>query len=165
LSGIDITLIIIILLGAYGGYREGFLMELFSFLAIVLGVLGGFKLMGQAMILLTNKFNVDKVVLPYIAFGVVFIIIVIVVTLLGRLIKASIDKNFLGRVDQAAGALLGMLKVTFLVSVAIWIMNSLRVDTFDRWAEGSRLYPKVASFAPMVTNVIGKFVPVFKDIF
>lgn len=165
MSGIDIALIMIFLLGAYGGYREGFLMELFSFLAIVLGVLGGFKLMGQAMILLNNKFNVDKVVLPYIAFGVVFIIIVIVVTLLGRLLKASIDKNFLGRVDQAAGALLGMLKVTFLVSVAIWIMNSLRVDTLDRWTEGSRLYPKVASFAPMVTNVISKFVPVFKDIF
>jgi membrane protein required for colicin V production len=152
-------------LGAYGGYREGFLMELFSLLAIVLGVLGGFKLMGQAMILLANKFNVDKVVLPYIAFGVVFIIIVIVVTLLGRLIKASIDKNFLGRVDQAAGALLGMLKVTFLLSVVIWIMNSLRVDTLDHWSEGSRLYPKVASFAPMVTNLVSEFVPVFKNIF
>jgi membrane protein required for colicin V production len=165
LSGVDIILIIIILLGAYSGYKEGFLMELFSLLAIILGVLGGFKLMGQAMILLTHKFNIDKVVLPYIAFAVVFIIIVIVVTLLGRIIKASIDKNFLGRVDQAMGALLGMLKVTFVLSVAIWIMNSLRVHTLEHWAEDSRLYPKVAAFAPMVTNVVGKFIPIFKDIF
>jgi membrane protein required for colicin V production len=161
----DVALIIIILIGAYSGYKEGFLMELFSLLAIILGVLGGFKLMGEAMVFLSNKFNVDKAVLPYIAFGVVFIIIVILVTLLGRLIKASIDKNFLGRVDQASGALLGMLKATFLISVALWITNSFKADTLSKWSDNSKLYPKVAAFAPMITKWIAKFIPIFKDIF
>jgi membrane protein required for colicin V production len=165
LSGLDIALIIVILLGAYSGFKEGFLMGLISLLAIILGILGGFKLMGEAMVFLSNKFNVDKAVLPYIAFCAVFIIIVILVTLLGRLIKASLDENFLGRVDQAAGALLGMIKVTFLASIIIWLTNSLKSDALDKWADHSRLYPKVAAFAPMVTTWIGKYVPVFKDIF
>ena len=165
MSGLDIALIIVILLGAYSGFKEGFLMGLISFLAIVLGILGGFKLMGEAMLFLSDKFNVDKAVLPYIAFCVVFIIIVILVTLLGRMIKASLDENFLGRVDQAAGALLGMIKVTFLASIIIWLSNSLKPDALDKWSDHSRLYPKVAAFAPMVTGWIGKYVPVFKDIF
>jgi membrane protein required for colicin V production len=165
LNGLDIALIIIVLIGAYSGYKQGFLMELFSLLAIILGVLGGFKLMGEAMIFLENKFNVDKVVLPYIAFGVVFVIIVIIVTLLGRLLKASIDKDFLGRVDQGAGALLGLLKVTFMISVAFWIMNSLKAGTLSKWSGDSKLYPKVAAFAPTITKWIAKFAPIFKDIF
>src|SRR5687767_13457209 len=112
-----------ILLGAYGGYKEGFLMELFSFLAVILGVLGGFKLMGWAMLFLADEFNVDKKVLPYIAFGVVFIAIVIVVRLLGNMLKLSIDKSFLGRLDQVAGAILGFFKTAFLLSVALWILD------------------------------------------
>ncbi len=165
MSGIDITLIIIILIGAYTGYREGFIMELVSFTAIVLGILGGFKLMGKAMLLLAAKFNIDKTVLPYIAFGFVFISIVIGVSLLGRLVKASIDKNFLGRVDQAAGAFLGLLKMTFMASVMIWIVSSLKFNKVESWTEKSWVYPKVAVFAPLVTKWIGKIIPVFKDIF
>lgn len=165
MSGFDIALVIIMLFGVYRGYKEGFIMELISFVAIVLGILGGFKLMGHAMVLLSNKFNVDKTVLPYIAFSIVFIGIVIVVSLLGRLIKASIDKNFLGSVDQASGALLGLLKSAFMASVGIWIISSLRVNMLEHWTENSWLYPKVAAFAPFITSWIGKFIPMFKGIF
>ena len=133
----DIFLGIIILFGIYQGYKEGFLMSLFSLFAIILGVLGGFKLMGAGMVLLADKFNVDQTVLPYISFGVIFIAIVIVVTLLGRMIHASIDKNFLGRVDQAAGAALGLLKIVFMCSVIIWLVNSLKVSVKEEWIDGS----------------------------
>ena len=68
MSKADIFLLVLIALGAYSGYKEGFLMELFSLLAIVLGVFGGFKLMGEGMILLQDQFNADKTVLPYISF-------------------------------------------------------------------------------------------------
>jgi len=165
LSSIDIALILVVLLGAYGGYRDGFLMTLFSLLAIILGVLGGFKLMGKAMLLLSEKFNVDATVLPYISFFVVFIIIVIIVTALGRLIRSSIDGNFLGQVDQILGGLLGIVKIIFMTSVILWILDSMKVDLPEHWTENSWLYPKVAHFAPKVTSIIGKFIPAFKGIF
>ena len=165
MSGIDITLAIIILLGIYSGYKEGFLLSLISLLAIILGVLGGFKLMGYVMILLSNRFNVDNVMLPYISFGVIFIAIVIVVSLIGRTIKASIDKNFLGRVDQVAGSLLGLLKVVFMTSVVLWILNSMRVTPDEKWARESWLYTKVAVFAPNFTHWLATMIPAFKNIF
>lgn len=165
MSSIDIALILVVLLGAYGGYRDGFLMTLFSLLAIILGVLGGFKLMGKAMLLLSEKFNVDATVLPYISFFVVFIIIVIIVTALGRLIRSSIDGNFLGQVDQILGGLLGIVKIIFMTSVILWILDSMKVDLPEHWTENSWLYPKVAHFAPKVTSIIGKFIPAFKGIF
>lgn len=165
MSYIDIALILFMVFGAYSGYKEGFLMELVSLVAILLGILGGFKLMGSAMVLLDQKFNIDESVLPYIAFGVVFVIVVVLVTLLGRAIKASMDKSFLGRVDQSAGALLGFFKTAFMLSVGLWILHSLQVSFPEKWTHEAWLYPKVSSLAPSITDWISEYIPVFEDVF
>ncbi len=165
MSGIDIALIIFIVLGIYSGYKEGFLMELFSLIGIFLGVIGGFKLMGWAMVVLGERFNVDQKMLPYFGFAVVFIAIVIIVNLLGRAVKLSIDKSFLGKADQVAGAALGAIKTVFMLSVAIWILESLEID-FDRWKnDDSWIYRTVAEFAPSTAKRIGEIFPFLKDIF
>lgn len=67
----------------------------------------GFKLMGEVMILLDDRFDIDRSTLPYISFIVIFIVVVLLVRLLGSLVKNSIDKSFLGSVDQALGGGLG----------------------------------------------------------
>lgn len=165
MSGVDIALGIIILIGAYSGYREGFLMELFSFAALLLGVLGGFKLMGWAMLFIADQFDIAEKMLPYVAFAVVFIIIVIVVRLLGKMIKVSIDKTFLGRVDDLAGAFLGLFKTIFLLSVAIWIIQALNLNLPNDWTEGSWLFPHIEIFAPLITSWISEIFPIFRDVF
>ena len=165
MSGIDIALIVFVVIGIYSGYKEGFLMELFSLLGIFLGVIGGFKLMGWAMVVLGDRFNVDQKVLPYFGFAVVFIAIVIAVNLLGRIVKLSVDKSFLGRADQVAGAILGVIKTVFMLSVAIWILESLKVD-LGRWRnEDSWVYKTVAEFAPTTARWVGEIFPFLKDIF
>lgn len=140
-------------------------MELFSLVALLAGVLGAFKLLGYAMIFLEDEFNVSKTIVPYVAFAVVFIAIVIAVRLLGKLIKVSIDRTFLGRIDQVAGALLGLVKAAFLLSVALWIMGALHIELPEKWTSQSWLLPKIESFAPQVTLWIADYIPLFKDVF
>lgn len=140
-------------------------MGVFSLLAIVLGVLGGFKLMGLAMVFLASQFDIDQTFLPYIAFAVVFLTIVIVVRLVGNMLKYTIDKSFLGKMDQAAGALLGLFKTLFVLSVLLWILNSLKLSLPDRWTEDSMILPYVESFAPWMTSWISGIFPFFRDIF
>jgi membrane protein required for colicin V production len=140
-------------------------MELISLVAIVLGVLGGFKLMGEGMLILQDKFHADKSTLPYISFVLIFIIIVVLVRLLGNMVKHSIDKSFLGTVDQSMGAALGAFKILFLLSIVIWIMDSLKITPKAEWTEGSWLYPFTAKLAPRTADWLGGFIPVFKEIF
>ena len=140
-------------------------MELFSLLAIVLGILGGFKLMGLALIYLGEHFDIDKNILPYVAFAVVFLAIVLIVTLVGRMLKSSIDKSFLGTLDQAAGSVLGLVKTIFLVSVGLWIAESVNWEFPSNWTENSMVLPYVEGFAPMVTSWISEVIPAFNDIF
>ena len=140
-------------------------MELFSLTGILLGILGGFKLLGWAMVFLGDQFNVDQDVLPYVAFAVVFVVIIVAVKLLGNLIKLSIDKTFLGKVDQLAGLILGIVKTIFVLSVLIWLADSLHLNIPKRWTDDSWLFPKVAGFAPKLTNWVSEFFPIFKDVF
>ncbi len=140
-------------------------MELISLAAIILGVFGGFKLMGAGMIFLQERFHADKNTLPYISFIVIFIIIVVGVRLLGKVVKNSLDKTFLGSVDQSMGAALGAFKILFMLSIAIWIMDSLKLSLKAEWTDGSWLYPFTAHLAPRTADWIGGFIPVFKEIF
>ena len=155
----------LILGGGFIGYRQGFLMELFSFAAVILGVLGAFKLLGYAVVWLSDQFNINESVLPYVAFAAVFIAILIAVKLVGKIIKISIDKTFLGRIDQAAGAALGVLKAVFLLSVSLWLLDVLDFDLPDNWTSDSWVLPRVQSFAPEVTMWLADYIPFFKDIF
>lgn len=163
MSIVDIVLALIILAGAFGGYKDGFLMSLISFVAIILGVLGGFKLMGLAMVFLGQNYQVDSSVLPYVAFGVVFIIIVICVGLLGRIIKSVIQKSLLGTADQVVGALFGVAKVAFMLSIIVWIIDSLKLNLPEELIANSWLLPAIASFGTKVTQWIGVFLPFLGD--
>lgn len=165
MSKVDIILAVIFLLGAYSGYKDGFLMSLFSILAIILGVLGGFKLMGIAMIYLQNNFHADKSTLPYISFFVVFIIIVVTVMLVGRILKSSLDKTLLGTMDKSLGACIGIFKMVFIVSIIIWLADSLMLAPPDAWISDSWIYPLTAKVAPATSAWVGSFIPFFKEIF
>jgi membrane protein required for colicin V production len=159
LSGIDIVLGVLILLGAYHGYKAGFLLELFSLVAIVLGVLAGFKFLGWAILMIGEKVRLNKDILPYVAFALVFIAVVIVVNLLGKLVKASVDKTFLGPVDEVGGALVGLLRTTFVFSIALWIVDSLKLSFVSQWTENSWLYPVVAVLRQSLpTGLAGFFI-------
>ena len=165
MSAIDLVLGLLILIGAYHGYKAGFLLELFSLIAIVLGILAGFKFMGWAMVVLGERVNINKNVLPYAAFAVVFIAVVIVVNLLGKLVKASVDKSFLGPADEVGGAIVGLLRTTFVFSIALWIVDSLKLSFSSEWTEDCWLYPMVAGVAPKFTHWISGFFPFFEYVF
>jgi membrane protein required for colicin V production len=164
LSWADIILGGILLLGAFQGFREGFVMEIISLFAIFLGVLAGFKLLGNAMILLDSRFDINQSILPYVAFAVVFLIIVIVVNLFGKLVKASIGKSFLGGIDQWLGAVIGLIKGIFMLSVVLWILDSMKLEFLNQVSERSKLLPFIANIAPQITSWVGSIIPFFKDI-
>ncbi|MEQ8424014.1 MAG: CvpA family protein [Cyclobacteriaceae bacterium] len=165
MNKLDIFIIVLLLFGAYRGYRSGFLMGLVSLVAIVLGVFGGFKLMGEGMLLLQREFNADSTVLPYLSFLLIFVIIVVGVNILGRMIRATISKTFLGTIDEAMGAILGVFKWLFMMSVILWILDSLEFSLSPQWTEGSFLFNYTSMFAAELAGWMSGFLPFFKETF
>lgn len=165
MSKIDIVLALFLAVGAFSGYRKGFLTELFSLLGIFLGVLAGFKLMGQAMIMLSEHYSIDEKFSPYVAFGVVFLIVIIIVSLIGKLLKSSLDKTVFGGADQVMGSFLGIARTAFMLSVLLWLADSLHVEFPTGWTTDSWLYPFTANIAPTVTSWVSEVFPYFSNLF
>jgi membrane protein required for colicin V production len=163
LSKIDIVLALLLALGAFLGYRRGFLMELFFLVAIVLGIFLGFKLMGLGIEFLQREFNADKKFLPYISFCLIFVLVLFLTIFFGRRIKNSLDNTFLGKVD--AVAILGACKYVFCLSVVFWLANSLHQRLPESWTRGSFLYPYTVKAAEKFSTYLSHFIPFFKEIF
>jgi membrane protein required for colicin V production len=115
--------------------------------------------MGSAMILLGRNYKIDESILPYVAFGLVFIIITVCVGLLGRIIKASIQKSTLGTFDQIAGALFGIAKVAVMLSIILWVTDSLNMRLPTGLTADSWLQPTIANFAIKVTQWLSSILP------
>jgi len=164
-SKIDIAILLFALIGAWRGYKDGFLMGFVTMIALVLGVFVAFKLTGEGMLLLQDQFNADRRALPYITFFIILILVVVGVTWLGRAIRSSIDKTFLGRIDEIFGSLLGAFKTLFTLSVLLWIADSFKVSLHRDWTEGSYLYPFTAHLAPGIARWVAGFVPFLREIF
>jgi membrane protein required for colicin V production len=165
LSLIDIIIALIILGGAYAGYKDGFVVSLFSLIAIVFGILAAFKFLGYAMAFIASRYDLSSSLLPYIAFAAVFFLVVIIVGLVGRLIKAAVGEGLLAGFDQIAGALFGMVRAMFMLSVMIWVAESLKLKLPDEWEADSWLHSATANFAPKVTNWISAIIPYFGNVF
>lgn len=165
MSKIDIAILLMCLIGAWSGYKDGFLMGFITMVALVLGVFVAFKLTGEGMVLLQDEFNADKHMLPYITFFIILVLVVVGVTFLGKAIRKSIDKTFLGRVDEIFGALLGVFKTLFTLSVLLWIADSFKVAPHSEWTDGSYLYPFTAHLAPVLARWVAGFIPFLSEIF
>ena len=164
MSTLDIILFIILAFGAFRGYRKGFLMEVVSILALVLGVLGAFKLMEQGMIFLDEKFDINGTLLPYLSFFLIFILILIGVFLLGKSVKTVLNMTLLGSVDNLIGAVVGMLKWAFGISILIWISGSVDLYLPGETTSESYLYPFVAALAPRVIDFFTMIFPMMEGL-
>ena len=56
---IDIIILIPLAIGALGGFRKGFILEIVSLLALILAVIGGFQFLHWGISVLTENFQLS----------------------------------------------------------------------------------------------------------
>lgn len=165
MSKIDLFLGFIMVVGAFRGYRRGFLVELFTVIALIAGIFGAFALAEEGVQFLQRQFDWGETALPYISFALLFLAILIGVVLLGRLLKATIQHTFLGTTDAIVGMMLGAFKALFIISVLFWVLSSFHVEPGSGWTEGSYLYIFTVHLAPNLAHWMAGFLPFLKEIF
>ena len=159
MKAFDIILLIILTLGAFKGFKRGFLMEIVSVVALILGIVGGLKLLQWGIELLSANTNIDSRVLPYISFMLIFVLIIVLVNLLGIAVKKAVHLTPLGNLDSIGGAITGILKWAFMLSVFLWITESFQINFIERFADNSVIYPWIAGLAPSIIKFISGAFP------
>lgn len=161
----DIILIIILLFGAFRGFQKGFILEIVSFFAFFLAILGGFKLLDLGISLLEPYRENLGSFLPVAAFIVVFVLILIALNVAGRIFKKIIHFTFLGSFDSLAGAVVGILKIALFLSILNWGFVKMGFEFPEKLSEESFIYAYIAVLAPKVGQLFIAIFPSFDNLF
>jgi membrane protein required for colicin V production len=147
LNPLDIIILAIIGFGMYKGAKNGFLKGATRIMAIVAGVLLGFRFRGIAENLYLDYFNLQASpeLVAILSFATAFVIIYIVVSTIMSFLTNSLKKVNI-QIDNAVGALLGGVISTLILSVALIILSYVNFPSREN-AQGSMLYPPVRNFA------------------
>ncbi|MDN5201554.1 CvpA family protein [Fulvivirgaceae bacterium BMA10] len=161
---LDIIFLVVLGFGAYRGYKKGLLLELIGFLALVIAIVGAFKLLHVGIAFLENHFNGFSHILPFIAFILLFVGIIILINILGRAIKKILDLTLLGSVDNLFGAILGILKWSFGVSLFLWLITKAGFGLPEHLTENTFLYPIIEPIGPQVIDFVASIVPYSEEL-
>ncbi len=151
---LDIILIIPLAWGAYRGFRNGFIVELCTLAALILGIWGAIHFSSWVAEYLIRQVDIERKYLPVTSFAVTFLGIVIIINLLAKLLTNLMKAIALNGINRFAGAVFGVLKWGFLLSVLLFLWRPVQEGSVN-WPsradrEQSILYEPVAEFAPML---------------
>lgn len=151
ISYIDIVAGGILLFAIIKGFVNGFVLELTSTVAFVLGVLGAVMIGGWA-----ESFLGHWVQWPYlgiVAFLLVFMIVVLLAYLLGNMVTNMLKNSALNFFNRLTGGIFSLLKYAFLLSVALAVINFFDTERHvfpPDETKHSLLYPYLEQFAPSI---------------
>src|SRR6476620_8864389 len=102
---IDIITVILLAMALWKGYSRCFIVAIFSFLAILIGLAAAIKLSVIVTGWLSST-NISKDWLPFISFAAVMIIVIILVRWIANILQKSIELAMLGWLNRLAGIVL-----------------------------------------------------------
>lgn len=153
MNWLDWTLLVLLAAAAVRGFFRGFVVELASLVALVLGIWAASHYNARVAAWLGLEAQQEVV-----SFIVTFIGVLVLVHLLARVVTKAMDLAQLGLPNKVAGLFFGALRASFMLSVALnLLMARAEVSGIVSRGtlEGSVLYAPLRAFAPMVVPALG----------
>jgi len=159
MNWIDIVIIVLLIFGLARGFINGFIKELASLLALILGIWGAIKFSTFTAGRLYDYFDMTGPYVGIIAFMVTFVIIVIIIHFLGLLLDKFVETISLGFLNSLLGLVFGVLKSALILSVIFVVLNAINARHHflpEEKIEQSKFYNPIADIAPAIFPIIGE---------
>lgn len=122
---LDILLFIPLIIGAWRGFKKGFVIELFTLLALLVGIYAGIHFSDFMSDILSEQVGLTSQYLPAIAFMITFLGVGAMVFFGGKMIEKLIKVVALSPVNKVAGLIFGLLKMLYITSALLVILESI----------------------------------------
>ncbi len=152
---LDVIATLIILYGAFKGYKKGFFISLMGFISLYISLIIGIKY-HHILILLIQKtpINLEDNALIVVSIIVSFLFTFLIILQLSKLLKYILDLTLIGFLDDLGGAILGSLICGFILSFLFNIIDWLNVEILSDQINNSILYPIIKEIQPILTKYI-----------
>ncbi len=161
---IDFTFAALLILAIIKGYQKGLILAIFSIIAFIIGLAAALKLSTAVAVYLKDSISVSAKWMPFIAFALVFLVVVLLVRLGAKLVEKTFQAVLLGWVNRIGGILLYAALYFIILSIFIFYAEKLQLLQPEA-IKSSQTYPFIQPWGPKVMNGFGSLIPVFKDMF
>lgn len=161
---IDFIFATLIILALIKGYQKGLILAIFSIIAFIVGLAAALKLSTVVAAYLKDSISVSARWLPFIAFALVFFIVVLLVRLGARLIEKTFQAVLLGWINRIGGIILYAALYLIILSIFVFYAEKLHLIQ-PATIQSSVTYKFIQPWGPVIMDNIGRLIPLFKDMF
>ncbi len=122
---LDLIVIVALAWSAISGFSKGFIVQVFSLAALVLGVFIAYKLSHFVAGFIADSLSTDPTFTDIIAFTITFVGVWILVYMLGKIVHQIVQVVMLGLVNRILGAAFAFLKTTLVLSILLIVFENL----------------------------------------
>ncbi len=161
---LDLIFAAVLVLAILKGYQRGLIIGLFSLVAVIIGLAAAMKLSVVMASYLGKAVNLSDEWLPVISFATVFMLVILLIRLGGKLIEKTVQFAMMGWLNKIGGIVLFSVIYITVFSVLIFYAEQLKMlqpDTISK----SMTYSFVEPWGPKAINGFGSVIPLFKDMF
>lgn len=139
---LDILFVLLLAWGGWSGFKSGFIIQLFTTLALFLGLYAGVHFSDYATRVITEDFGSTSKYVPVIAFTITFLAVGAMVYFAGKTIEKMIKVVHLTPLNKIAGLAVGLLKMCFFIGAGVIILESYdeRKDVIDHKTKSGSLF-------------------------
>jgi membrane protein required for colicin V production len=156
---LDILILLPILYGAYKGFKHGFVIELFTLLAILVGIYVGIHFSDYTANWLKTSFDWDSEYLPVVAFTLTFLGVGAMIFFGGKMVEKMIKVVQLSPLNKFLGVIFATLKSLYIVSVLLVLIESYdeKSNFFpEKTKNNSLLYEPVKDVSTKTVPALGE---------
>ena len=143
------------------GLRKGIIIQVFSFIALLLAVIGSLKLTHAVVTAL--ELGGKSAITPYVVYLLVFVILFVAVIFAAKIIERILKTAQLNLFNRIAGAVFGIFKAIFFVSLLYWITDQANILN-ETQKEASFFFLKLKNVAPAIISFITNNLGIAKNI-
>lgn len=147
---VDIILLICFIPALVQGLRKGFISQVIAIISIIAGVWVSARFTASASTWLAQYIEGSEQVLKVISFALIFIAVIAILAILGRLLEGTVKLIMLGWLNRLLGMVLSLVKAGLIVGLVIMAFCSLN-NTFSLVSEEvlneSVLFPPLKNMA------------------
>ena len=161
---IDIIFLLLMILSIIKGFRNGFIVAIFSFLGIFIGLAAALKLSTLVAGWLQDSTNIAAAWLPFLSFLLIMIGVILLVRLGALFLQSAMEMVLLGWINKISGVILYAVLYTTLLSVVLFYAEKIhwiKPDTFLT----SHVYAFIQPWGPKAIEWFGAIIPWFKGMF
>ena len=158
---LDIIILICLIPALIQGLIKGFISQAISLISVILGAWASAQFAGLVSKWLGQYITCSEQALKIIAFGLIFIVVIICLALLGKLLEAAIKLIMLGWLNRLLGALFALLKwimILGLITLGFNAINEALNLVNPETIAQSHLYSALTSIAntvfPHIKNLL-----------